>query len=134
MGKGKVLQDWMGELPWKQQSVILSSLRGPDEIRPPAIKVVNRWLRGITQNNADTSTEYMRELPMPSVKELAGELEYTTIHYFTHLLHGLEIIGYHHPDEEIARTARGYYLGLVDDLHLNPENRENLDRRLVDTN
>ena len=38
MEKGKVLQDWMGKLPWKQQSVILSSLRGPDNFRFPAIK------------------------------------------------------------------------------------------------
>ena len=132
MGKGPVIQEWMSELPWKQQSVILSSLRGPDNIRPPLTKKVNRWLRGIIQNNADTSTEYMQDVELPSVENLCKELEYTTIHYFCHLMHATEIIGYHHPDEKVRKVAGDYYLGLVTALHLNPETKEQLDKRLED--
>ena len=132
MGKGKVLQDWMGELSWKKQSVILSSLRGPDNIRPPLTKKVNRRLRQITQNNADSSTEYMQHVDLPSVEDLCGELEYTTVHYFCHLMHAMGIIGYGHPDDEIKIKANNYYLGLVRALHLNPETEEQLNKRLED--
>ncbi|MBS3089123.1 hypothetical protein J4402_05130 [Candidatus Pacearchaeota archaeon] len=127
-----VLKEWMAELPWKQQSVVLSSLRGPDTSRPASVKILNRWLRGITQNNADSSTDYMKNLAHPSVGDLQKDLEYCTMHYYCHLMHAMEIIGYNHPDKEIAETARGYYENMVLFLHLNPETKEQLNKRLED--
>ncbi|MBI2004187.1 hypothetical protein HYS72_01855 [Candidatus Pacearchaeota archaeon] len=132
MGKGKVLQDWMGNLPWKQQSVILSSLRGPDTHRPINVKKVTRWLREITQNCADPSTDYMKKLELPQLNELKEDLEFCSVHYFCHLLHTFEIIGYTHPDIKIKNIANNYYSGLVDALHLNPENKEQMNKRLED--
>jgi hypothetical protein len=132
MGNGMVLQEWMGKLPWKQQSVILSSLRGPDTNRPINVKKITRWLRGITQNNADPSTDYMKKLELPNLNDLKEELEFCTVHYFCHLLHTFEIIGEMHPDKEIRIIAKNYYIGLVDALHLNPETKEQLDERLED--
>jgi len=132
MGKGFVLQEWMAELPWKQQSVILSSLRGPDNVRPGSVKVVNRWLRGITQNNADSSTDYMKDLPHPSIEDLLSDLEYCTLHYYCHLMHAIEIIGYNCPEKKTAEIARKYYFAMTDDLHLNPETKEQLNLRLSD--
>ncbi len=129
---GFVLKDWMSELPWKQQSVILSSLRGPDLSRPVAVKKLNRWLRSITQNNADSSTEYMKEIVLPDIEDLKEEVGYCTMHYFTHLIHALEIIGYKHPDKSIRDIGEKYYLGLVDFAHLSPETKEQLDKRLED--
>jgi hypothetical protein len=132
MSKGKVIQDWMGELSWKQQSVILSSLRGPDLSRPVAVKKLNRWLRGITQNNADPSTEYMKEIILPDIEDLKEEVGYCTMHYFTHLMHALEIIGYKHPDKSVREIGEKYYLGLVDFVHLNPETANQMEKRLED--
>jgi hypothetical protein len=132
MSKGTVLQEWMADLPWKQQSVILSVLRGPDNFRFEGIKKVNRWLRKITQHNADPSTEYMQKIELPSVEQICKEGEYTSVHYFCHLMHALEIIGYNHPDKEISKTAEDYYFSLVNALHLNPETEEQLNRRLED--
>lgn len=132
MNNGFVLKDWMSELPWKEQSVILSSLRGPDLSRPVAVKKLNRWLRSITQNNADSSTEYMKEIVLPDIEDLKEEVGYCTMHYFTHLMHALEIIGYKHPDKFIRDMGEKYYLGLVDFAHLNPETKEQLDKRLED--
>ncbi|MCK9595774.1 hypothetical protein M0R19_01145 [Candidatus Pacearchaeota archaeon] len=132
MTKGFVLKDWIGELSWKQQSVLFSSLRGPDNIRPPFTKKLNRWIRRVTQNNADLSTEYMEKVELPTVKELCSELEYTTVHYFCHLIHAMEIIGYKHPDKEVKEIANNYYSGLVNALHLNPETIEQMDKRLED--
>jgi hypothetical protein len=132
MGKGSVLQDWMTELPWKQQSVILSVLRGPDNFRFEGIKKVNRWLRKITQHNADSSTEYMQKIELPTIEQICKEGEYTSVHYFCHLMHALEIIGYNCPNEEILLIAKDYYNGLVNALHLNPETQEQLNKRLED--
>ena len=132
MVKGFVLQDWMGELPWKQQSVVLSSLRGPDTSRPEGVKVITRWLRGITQNNADPSTDYMKDLPFPSLEKFQRDLEYCTMHYYCRLMHALEIIGYNHPTEDIRDVALGYYAAMVEFQHLNPETKEQLNSRLED--
>jgi hypothetical protein len=132
MSKGFVLQNWMGELPWKQQSVVLSALRGPDTSRPPSVKIINRWLRGIIQNNADTSTDYMKELPFPSLENFQRDLEYCTMHYYCHLMHTLEIIGYNHPDESIRDIGLTYYSAMVEFQHLNPETKEELNKRLED--
>jgi hypothetical protein len=132
MGKGSVLQEWMAELPWKQQSVVFSSLRGPDNFRPAAVKVINRWLRGVTQKNADPTTDYMKDLPHPSLEDLQRDLEYCTMHYYCHLMHTMEIIGYNCPDKNIAETARKYYQAMAGFLHLNPETEEQLGRRLCD--
>ncbi len=132
MNKGFVLQAWMAELPWKQQSVIFSSLRGPDLSRPIAVKKLNRWLRSVTQNNADPSTEYMKKIVLPKIEDLKEEVGYCTMHYFTHLLHALEIIGYNHPDKSVRDVGQKYYFGLVDFAHLNPETKEQLNKRLED--
>lgn len=41
-----VLQDWVHELTFMQQSVLISSVRGPDGIRKDhPTKVLCRWLR-----------------------------------------------------------------------------------------
>jgi len=133
MERGKVLQDWMGALSWKQQSVILSSLRGFDTTHYPNLKKIGRWMRGVTQNNADISSPYMKDETLPSVEEIEKEAEFCTVHYLSHFLHGLEIIGYKHPNETISNLAQNYYLGLVDIvLHLNPETEDQLGTRLKD--
>ena len=133
MGKGKVLLDWMEELTWKQQSVILSGLRGPDTPYCHNIKKIVRWLRGVTQNNADKSHSYMREENLPPLKEIEKEFEFTTVHYGMHLIHSLEIIGYKHPDKKISKISKDYYVGLTKYfLHLNPETKAQLEKRLKD--
>lgn len=52
---GTVVKPWVNELPWKQQSALFSALRGPDNVLCPGIKRIVRWLRSVTQNNADAT-------------------------------------------------------------------------------
>jgi hypothetical protein len=131
----KVLRNWFDNLEWKQQSVILSGLRGPDNIYCPNIKNLTRWLRNVTQNNADTQHTYMKPEKLPTLAEIEKEFEFTTVHYAFHLLHALEIIGYKHPEQEIAGVAKGYYEGIVKEfLHLVPETEGLLSDRLKDIN
>lgn len=133
MVKGLVLLEWMSELGWKQQSVILSALRGPDNHHSPNIKKLSRWIRSITQNNADPDHSYMKSLDLPSLKEFEDEFYFESTHYSLHLLFALEIIGFKHPDQETAKIAMDYYLALVEDVyHLKPESLAELDNRLKD--
>jgi len=133
MERGKVLQDWMGRLSWKQQSVIISSLRGTDTGSCQQIKKINKWMRGITQNNADTSSPYMQEEKLPLLEDIEKEFEFCSVHYIIHFLQGLEIIGYNHPDTKIADIAKNYYYGLAQEvLNLNPETKGQLEERLRD--
>ncbi len=133
MAKGLVQLEWMAELGWKQQSVILSALRGPDNHHSPSIKKLSRWIRSITQNNADPAHSYMKSIDLPSLKEFEDEFYFASTHYSLHLLFALEIIGFKHPDPATAKIAMDYYLGLVAEVyHLKPESLTDLDERLQD--
>ena len=133
MGQGTVLLEWVCQLPWKQQSVLLSSLRGPDTQYMPKIKKITRWLRGITQNNADVQHSYMKREDLPTWLEIEKEFEFSSVHFAFHFLHGLQIVAYKHPDEAIRRQAGGYYRGLIAEvLHLRPESEAAMDERLRD--
>lgn len=133
MSKGLVQLEWMAQLGWKQQSVILSALRGPDNHHSPHIKKISRWIRSITQNNADPSHPYMKSTDLPTLEDFEDEFYFASTHYSLHLLFALEIIGYKHPDPATAKIAKDYYLGLVADIyHLKPESVTDLDDRLQD--
>ncbi len=128
-----VLLDWVQRLSWRQQRTLLSGLRGPDTHHAPKLKIVVRWLRTVTQNNADWTTDYMRQEVLPSFKEVEKELEFTSVHYFAHLSKALEIIGYKHPDPDIAGYAFDLYTLMSEELlHLHIETEAELDTRLKD--
>lgn len=109
-------------LPWKQQSILFSGLRGPDAPNLPAIKAVNRWMRTVTQYNADPSKDYMKEHALPDVYVLCNELEFLTCHYAHHLADALAVIAYGHPDREPALLAAVYHYRIAEELfHFQPE-------------
>jgi hypothetical protein len=132
MVREKVLQDWMADLSWKQQSTLLSSLRGPDNYKTIYLKKINKWIRKITQNNADPSNNYMKQEELPDLEDICSEIEYCSLHYALHLLYGLEIISYKHPDKPISSKAEYYYQGILKKFHLNPETKEQMEERLKD--
>ena len=134
MRENYVLQKWMGEIPMKQQSVLLSSLRGPDNTFSHNIKKITKWIRATIQKNADpTNKGYMRPEGLPLIEEIEKELEYCTVHYAVHLISALEIIGYQHPDKKIASIANNYYSTLVSQtFNMRPETRKQLNCRLED--
>ncbi len=121
---------WVQKLSFKEQSVLFSGLRGPDTHHSPSIKAIVRWLRPVTQVNADPSTDYMRVEQLPAWKDVTKDLEFSTVHYFGHLLHAMQIIAIHHPDEDIGNQASRFYLNMADLLHLEPEPPERMAKRL----
>jgi hypothetical protein len=131
--KGKVLQDWIASLPWKMQSVLISAQRGPDSHFCPHIKSLTKWIRRTCQQNADPAHTFMADVPLPSLDELEYELEYCTMHFTFHLLYGLQIIAYKHPETTVKKKAMFYYKGIIEEiLHFNIESEKQMDARLYD--
>ena len=117
-----VLQPWVGTMPWKCQSILLSGLRGPDDCGPPAVKDVNRWLRTVCQHNADPSKAYMRREALPSAAALCDELEWMTCHYVHHFADALRTVAIWHHDNIVCLLARNYHAAIAEELfHFIPE-------------
>lgn len=131
-----VLQTWLEALPIRMQSTLLLSLRGPDTHRAPEIKKVQRWMRGLTfkPGNPANVAEFMTDIGnVPTLQEkndLARELEFCTQHFYSHLMHGLEVIGYRHPNRVIANAAYKLYLSMANLMHLEDETSQDFELRL----
>lgn len=125
-----VTLDWVQELPFKMQSSLFSGLRGPDTGHCPHLKRLVRWLRPATQQDADPTTEYMRAGVLPQWADVKKELEFTTVHYFEHLLDAVQIVGYRHPRSEMRGQAQLIHLKMVLLLNCQPETEEQFNARL----
>jgi len=130
--KGSVLQDWVQKLSWKEQTVLLCALRGPDHAGSPEIKGWVRWIRRRVLNNAAPNKTFMQVDRFKTIREIADlnplALDMLPVHYVGHFAHALQIIGYRTADA-VASEA---YLSLCDYLHLKPESIEDMTRRLAD--
>jgi hypothetical protein len=125
-----VLQPWVETMPWKCQSILFSGLRGPDHALCKKIKEVSRWMRKVSQKDADPSQSYMapKQLPMP--EELEKELEHGPIHFAHHFADALRCIALWHPDQETRVYARTLHFYMADELfHWKPETDEEFKHR-----
>lgn len=130
-----VVQDWVNQMPLKMQAVLLMSLRGPDTHRAPGIKKMTRWLRGLTFVPGDPKNvvEFMAvDLPPRLIEknDTHRELEFASQHFYSHLMHGLEVIGYKHPDPIIRAHALHLFKDMCDLFHMNYETFEQHEHRL----
>lgn len=129
-----VLQRWLGQIPWKMQTVLIQGLRAPDTHFCKNTKIVSRWMRSVVLRNADEDHTFMcTKDSLPSFVDLENELSYCSMHFATHFLYALEIITYKHPDSENQMVAHRYYFNLVEGImHFGAESEEQLDLRLAD--
>lgn len=130
-----VLQDWLVALPIRMQSTLLLGLRGPDGMSTTYIKQWTRWLRGHTfkPGNPDNVRQFMLAGEPPTLEDkspLAYELYTVPQHYYSHLMHSVEVIAFRHPDPRVMTTAVCMYVSMAETLHLRPETREQFENRL----
>lgn len=117
-----VLLDWVTRLPWKQQSILLSGLRGPDQDYLPNVKQVSKWMRAVSQNNADPSKGYMNTIELPKLEALGKELEHSPCHFVHHLADALAVIAYGHPVPAVQRVAYAIHTYIAEEVfHFIPE-------------
>jgi len=69
----------------------------------------------------------------PVVSDFMDSRDELPFHYYTHFMHGAEILGYKHPDSTIRGFWNGVYVRMVHALHAWPETEAQLDQRLGDT-
>jgi len=120
-----VLQPWVEQIPWKQQSILFSGLRGPDHALMKNIKQVSKWMRSVSQNNADVSKPYMNDIKLPENEALEKELEHSPCHYVHHFADALRVISLHHPDPIVKEIAWRYHYYIAEEIfHFVPEQDE----------
>jgi hypothetical protein len=138
-----VLQDWVMELPLRHQGTLLTAVRGCDfeaktwtsqGIGYSPGRRLTAFIRYCFMNPADIrevdyeeGSFFQSKPPNPFKPSEFGHLPQ---HWYSHVMHALEIIGQCHPDEPLAREAFKLYLEMVHNLHLNPETTSQMETRL----
>lgn len=141
-----LLQDWVRELSFMQQSVLLASIRAPDTLgkNHPAKKLY-RWYRrcilvcAFCKKVHETPEEFCEGSftgPLTQARQVARDylvdVDAIPHHAHLHLLHAAQIIGAHCPRGEAQAFWLKFYFDGVHDMHLNVENTRDMDLRLSD--
>ncbi len=135
-----VLQDWVMELPLREQGTLLMGVRGCDVTPKLPLESTERQLVGYLRycflNPADP-----REIgfepgaffqPEPPKDWKASALGHYPVHWYSHLMHCYEVVAYRHPDWQVRNHAGRIYEKLVRSLHLTPETPADMYRRLTE--
>lgn len=132
-----VLQDWVMDLPLREQGTVLTAVRGCDLTPKLPLDAIERQLVGFIRfcvcNPADP-----REVDVPGAffqskitrEWRASELGHYPLHWYSHVMHTLEVIGYRHPHPKLAHAALRMYFKMAFSLHLHPETKEEMIARL----
>ncbi|KKN74275.1 hypothetical protein LCGC14_0392140 [marine sediment metagenome] len=175
-----VLQDWVCELPFMQQSVLITACRGPDGLpKNHAAKVIGKYVRrcflirafekdeccnpyapgggsftgpctnakiievGGVVTNTHRMWPHHTALSSPLCCEKTPLLDVALglyldavddmpHHFQTHIMHAAQILGACHPDKNVSDWWQHCYLRIVNDMHLNIESIEQMNKRLGD--
>lgn len=137
-----VLQDWVMELPLREQGTLLTAVRGCD-FEP------KQWSRtGFSDSAGRRITAYIRycfmnpadpreiDIPgsffqsMPPYPFKPSEFGHLPQHWYSHVMHGLEVLAYRHPNNKISYECICLYEQMVHNLHLNIESKDEMIARL----
>lgn len=155
----KLIQEWALELSVMQQTVLLEVIRGPDGVTKYHVsKYLLRWYRrcllisafdgrilntpyedgggsftGPSYKISDKGCGPWQNAMDDLVSEVIRSADELPHHFYRHMMHGIEIMGYKHSNEEIRRWWYNVYIRLSRDMHLNAETEIQLDDRLGDT-
>lgn len=153
-----VLQDWVEDLTYMQQSVLIAAVRAPDGLpKNHPVKVIMRWYRRCVLLSAFDGTailnphslgggsftgpfteEHAKAMgiegqPFSEVRKVyLAHVDEMPHHFQLHMMHAAQIVGYKHSDLEVRRWWNEFYLMIVNDAHLFPESEELMDSRLGD--
>lgn len=134
-----VLRSWVTErLTLQMQGTILTAIRGPDnEAKESPSKPVVRAYRCVVLKNArnfEPGDTFMGDgsgtITPEACRAFFKNHDQSPHHWIMHMIHSAEIVGYFHPNPEVARHWLGFYHKACDDLHMNPETKEQLTQRL----
>ena len=132
-----VVDEWIEVCTLKQQTVLLSALRGCDgKSKEDYSKPFTRKLRSVILKNAggkQVKGKFMADfVGDEELINFISNLDHYPMHWLMHFLHAVEIIGYKHPVSSIRKFWFNLYYEIVNALHLSIESEEALDMRLKD--
>lgn len=145
-----VIQKWVCDLSFMQQSVLLTCIRGCDGLPKRHVsKFVLRWLRrcimlsafdgvALTDPHDQRGGNFTGPIPKNTVlsdlfQQYLDDVDGVPHHFHLHLMHAAEVIGYKHPDRLTRGEWKSFYEKLARDAHLHPETEQQLDYRLGDS-
>jgi hypothetical protein len=136
IGEGFVIRDWLQSLAWKEQTVLLTAIRGCDNrpIEDPVKPIIQEY-RSIVLHDAVPSENdgFMKKFNDEERDRFLKHIDEYPLHWFKHFLHAVEIVGYKHPDDDIRDRWNNLYVKLCrDGLKVNTEKSHQLDERLSD--
>lgn len=146
-----VFPDWVLNLPSMQmQSVLMLAARGPDNVAKFHLtkEIVTRYRATVLKaaylgrqmhigENDDTTFMTLRHFENSRhwdllMNDFFNNVDEIAHHYYMHLMHGAEIIGYFHPTQLFRERWSAFYCRCCDNMHLNYETAPQLIRRLND--
>lgn len=146
-----VLQDWVTELPLRAQGTLLTGVRGCDVAPKDPTTITEKWgcstgecqaerelaaflrfcfMVPADSREVDVPGAFFKSSPPASWKP--SQFGHFPLHWFSHMMHCFEIIGYCHPDPDIMGEASEIYRRMVISLHLNPETYPEMLERLTE--
>lgn len=139
------------ELPLRFQGSLVVSLRGCDVAPKTPADIIERYGCSTGETSAERGlTAFLRYCVMnpadprevdvcgaffqsaPPIDWKPSQFGHYPEHWYAHIMHGFEIVGYESPDDGLRATAHDIYGRLVRNLHLNPETREQMRERLTE--
>jgi hypothetical protein len=143
-----ILPEWMEGLPLQQQAVLILALRGPDGFpKFHASKPVLHYYRACVLKAAHVGRHLKHGEHVPSLmsriyddegawrnalkafRDVEDELP---LHYYTHLMHGAQVLAFKHEDGSVRVRWLEFYTQCCDYLHVPCEGCFDMDRRLSD--
>jgi hypothetical protein len=140
MMHNSVLQEWVMALPKREQGTLLTCVRGCDLTPKLPLDSLERRLvsalRAAFMNPADPREvdyepgSFFTSKPPDPATWKASELGHYPLHWFSHVMHSAEILGYRHPDRETSSVWYAIYKKLAHSLHLKIETKQDMIERL----
>lgn len=135
------LKRWFNDLPWMQQGVLLGAIRNCDGM--PSIdtphKILIRGIRSACIKSAKVVGSFNARRPIlddlyKAVNDLVEKnyIDALPFHFVAHLIFAAEVLAYKHPDEKFRKAWFYIYKTIVDSMHLNVEEPNQMEVRLQD--
>lgn len=142
-----VLNDWVQDLTYMQQSVLISAVRNSDGTpKFHKQKPLIRWYRRCVLKSAFDGVQLWSPTspgggsftgPTHDIEEALDHFidsrDEMSLHYYCHSMHAFQILGYKFPEEIYARPFwYRAYERMAHAMHLWPESEADMDKRLGD--
>lgn len=115
--KVSILQDWVVNLPPREQGTLLTGIRGCD-LAPKLINTENAERRLVAffcycvlnpadPREVDIPNSFFQSSPPENWRP--SEFGHYPVHWYSHIMHCFEVVGYRHPIPQIRNMAKEIY-------------------------